>query len=50
MLDTYDADRMPEQARARLKHELSSALAPLQDESGRLQTGWGLRLVQATAA
>ncbi|ALK30608.1 class I SAM-dependent methyltransferase [Burkholderia plantarii] len=50
MLDTYDADRMPEEARARLKRELWPALAPLQDENGRLQTGWGLRLIQATAA
>ncbi|MBI0328651.1 class I SAM-dependent methyltransferase [Burkholderia plantarii] len=50
LLDTYDADRMPEAARARLKRELWPALASLQDENGRLQTGWGLRLIQATAA
>jgi ubiquinone/menaquinone biosynthesis C-methylase UbiE len=50
MLDTYDADRMSEAARAQFKNELLSALAPMQHEDGTLKTGWGLRLVQASAA
>lgn len=50
MLDTYDADRMSEAARAQFKSELLSAFAPMQSDDGTLQTGWGLRLVQATAA
>ncbi|CAG9205086.1 hypothetical protein BCAR13_1560008 [Paraburkholderia caribensis] len=32
---------MSEEARAQLKSELSSALAPMQGENGTLQTGWG---------
>jgi SAM-dependent methyltransferase len=50
MLDTYDADRMSEAARAQFKSELLSAFAPMQREDGTLKTGWGLRLIQATAA
>ncbi|WP_321789914.1 class I SAM-dependent methyltransferase [Paraburkholderia sp. J94] len=50
MLDTYDADRLPETARTQFKSELLAAFAPMQGEDGKLQTGWGLRLVQATAA
>ncbi|MBB3258404.1 SAM-dependent methyltransferase [Paraburkholderia bannensis] len=50
MLDTYDADRLSETARAQFKSELLAAFAPMQGEDGKLQTGWGLRLVQATAA
>jgi SAM-dependent methyltransferase len=50
MLDTYDADRMSEAARAQFKNELLSAFAPMQREDGTLKTGWGLRLIQATAA
>jgi len=49
MLDTYDADRMSETVRAQFKSELLSAFAPMQREDGRLKTGWGLRLVQASA-
>jgi ubiquinone/menaquinone biosynthesis C-methylase UbiE len=49
MLDTYDADRMPETARAQFKSELLSALASVQREDGTLKTGWGLRLIQASA-
>ncbi|CAN7759103.1 class I SAM-dependent methyltransferase [Caballeronia sp. LjRoot31] len=50
MLDTYDADRMSETARAQFKSELLSAFAPMQREDGTLKTGWGLRLIQASAA
>lgn len=49
MLDTYDADRMSETARAQFKSELLSAFAPMQREDGTLKTGWGLRLIQASA-
>ncbi|MFM0366992.1 class I SAM-dependent methyltransferase [Paraburkholderia sediminicola] len=50
MLDTYDADRMSETARAQFKSELLAAFAPVQREDGTLNTGWGLRLIQASAA
>jgi ubiquinone/menaquinone biosynthesis C-methylase UbiE len=50
MLDTYDADRMSETARAQFKSELLAAFAPMQREDSTLNTGWGLRLVQASAA
>ncbi|WP_175878266.1 class I SAM-dependent methyltransferase [Burkholderia sp. BCC0097] len=50
MLDTYDTDRMSEATRAQFKSELLSALAPMQREDSTLKTGWGLRLIQATAA
>ncbi|WP_224005294.1 class I SAM-dependent methyltransferase [Paraburkholderia tropica] len=50
MLETYDADRLSETARAQFKSELLAAFAPMQGEDGKLQTGWGLRLVQATSA
>ncbi len=50
MLDTYDTDRMSEAARAQFKSELLSAFAPMQREDSTLKTGWGLRLIQATAA
>ncbi|RKT24404.1 methyltransferase family protein [Paraburkholderia sp. RAU2J] len=50
MLDTYDADRMSETARAQFKSELLSAFAPMRREDGTLKTGWGLRLIQASAA
>jgi len=50
MRDTYDADRMSEATRAQFKSELLSAFASMQSENGTLQTGWGLRLIQATAA
>lgn len=49
MLDTYDTDRMSETARAQFKSELLSAFAPMQREDGTLKTGWGLRLIQASA-
>ncbi|TDN67267.1 class I SAM-dependent methyltransferase [Paraburkholderia sp. BL10I2N1] len=49
MLDTYDTDRMSETARAHFKSELLSAFAPMQREDGTLKTGWGLRLIQASA-
>ena len=50
MLDTYDTDRMSEAARAQFKSELLSAFAPMLREDSTLKTGWGLRLIQATAA
>lgn len=50
MLDTYDTDRMSEVARAQFKSKLLSAFAPFQREDGTIKTGWGLRLVQASAA
>jgi ubiquinone/menaquinone biosynthesis C-methylase UbiE len=47
LLETYDVDRMSEEARAQYRRELLTALARLQRADGTLQTGWGLRLVQA---
>lgn len=49
MLETYNTDRMSESVRAQFRSALLSALAPMQREDGTLKTGWGLRLVQASA-
>ncbi len=49
MLETYDADRLPEAARQAFRERLLAALAPLCDAQGRLDTAWGLRLVRARA-
>ncbi|WP_150740647.1 methyltransferase domain-containing protein [Pandoraea anapnoica] len=50
MLDTYDTDRMSATTRSQFKGELFSAFAAIQREDGTLKTGWGLRLIQASAA
>jgi ubiquinone/menaquinone biosynthesis C-methylase UbiE len=49
MLETYDADRLPEAAQETFRVRLLAALAPLCDARGRLDTAWGLRVVQARA-
>jgi SAM-dependent methyltransferase len=49
MLETYDADRLPETAQDEFRERLLAALAPLCDAQGRLDTAWGLRVVRARA-
>lgn len=50
LTQTYEVDRLPSQVRSRLGARLVAALAALQDETGRVPTGWTLRLVCAHAA
>lgn len=50
LLDTYDIDRLDDEARRRLRIAFLDAAAPLQDGDGKIATGWGLRLVRARAA
>lgn len=50
LLDTYDIDRLDDDARQRLRGAFLDAVAPLQDGDGKIATGWGLRLVRARAA
>ncbi|RKP46070.1 class I SAM-dependent methyltransferase [Trinickia fusca] len=47
LVETYDVDRLPDDARHRLKDQLIPALSRLQDTDGTIRTGWGIRLVQA---
>lgn len=49
LLQTYSIDRMSDSARARLREQLIEGLAPLQQENGTIQTGWGMRLVRGRA-
>lgn len=50
LLDTYDIDRLDDDARQRLRSAFLGAVAPLQAVDGLIATGWGLRLVRARAA
>ena len=50
LLDTYDIDRLDDDARQRLRSAFLDAVAPLQAVDGLIATGWGLRLVRARAA
>jgi ubiquinone/menaquinone biosynthesis C-methylase UbiE len=50
LTDTYDIDRLDDDARQRLRSAFLDAAAPLQDGDGKIATGWGLRLVRARAA
>lgn len=50
LLDTYDIDRLDDDARRRLRSAFLDAVAPLQAVDGLIATGWGLRLVRARAA
>lgn len=50
LLDTYDIDRLDDDARRRLRGAFMEAAAPLQAGDGSIATGWGLRLVRARAA
>lgn len=50
LLDTYDIDRLDDEARRRLRSAFLDAVAPLQAGDGTIATGWGLRLVRARAA
>lgn len=49
LTETYDVDRLPHEARSQLRDQLIPAWAGLQDDRGRIHTGWGLRLVRARA-
>lgn len=48
--DTYDIDRLDDDARQRLRGAFLEAAAPLQAGDGLIATGWGLRAVRARAA
>jgi len=48
--DTYDIDRLDDDARQRLRGAFMDAVAPLQAGDGLIATGWGLRAVRARAA
>ncbi|PLY44304.1 SAM-dependent methyltransferase [Janthinobacterium sp. ROICE36] len=50
LTDTYDIDRLDDDARQRLRSAFLDAVAPLQSGDGTIATGWGLRLVRARAA
>ncbi|MGK5055892.1 class I SAM-dependent methyltransferase [Janthinobacterium sp. LB2P49] len=50
LTDTYDIDRLDDDARQRLRSAFMDAVAPLQNGDGKIATGWGLRLVRARAA
>ena len=50
LLDTYDIDRLDDEARQRLRSAFLDAVAPLQAVDGLIATGWGLRRVRARAA
>jgi ubiquinone/menaquinone biosynthesis C-methylase UbiE len=50
LLDTYDIDRLDDDARQRLRGAFLDAVTPLQAGDGTIATGWGLRLVRARAA
>lgn len=50
LLDTYDIDRLDDDARQRLRQAFLDAVGCLQDADGTIASGWGLRLVRAQAA
>ncbi|KAB8050965.1 methyltransferase domain-containing protein [Janthinobacterium rivuli] len=50
LLDTYDIDRLDDEARRRLQTAFLNAINGLLREDGKVATGWGLRLVRARAA
>ena len=50
LLDTYDIDRLDDDARQRLRGAFLDAVAHLQTGDAVITTGWGLRLVRARAA
>ncbi|MEG1115474.1 MAG: SAM-dependent methyltransferase, partial [Janthinobacterium sp.] len=50
LLDTYDIDRLDDEARQRLQTAFLDAINGLLREDGKIATGWGLRLVRARAA
>lgn len=47
--DTYDLDQLTPKGQALLRQLLAVAVIPLQREDGSIPTGWGLRLIRATA-
>lgn len=48
--DTYDLDRLSAAGQALLKQRLETSVTALQRADGTIPTGWGLRLIRATAA
>ncbi|MBK5539135.1 class I SAM-dependent methyltransferase [Pseudomonas sp. TH05] len=48
--DTYDLDRLSTAGQALLKQRLETSVTALQRADGTIATGWGLRLIRATAA
>lgn len=49
LVETYDIDRLSQDARERLRDRLIPALSDLSDAQGLVDTGWGLRLIRARA-
>lgn len=49
LVETYDIDRLSDDARHRLKERLLPALSQLQEADGTIRTGWAVRLVRARA-
>ncbi|RFU49786.1 class I SAM-dependent methyltransferase [Paraburkholderia sp. DHOC27] len=47
---TYDVDRLSPKGRGMLRERLLPALAAVQDDDGRIRTGWSQRLITARAA
>jgi ubiquinone/menaquinone biosynthesis C-methylase UbiE len=49
LTETYDIDRLPAPAKARLRERFIHALSALQQSDGTICTGWGVRLIRAQA-
>lgn len=49
LVETYDIDRLSDDARRQLREELIPALSRVQDAQGKVRTGWGLRFLRARA-
>lgn len=49
LVETYNIDRLSDGARLKLKDTLVAELGRNVDSDGKLQTGWGLRFIQAHA-
>lgn len=49
LLETYDIDRLPDEARDELQTRLLAAFARLAQADGTIRTGFGLRLIRAHA-
>lgn len=48
--ETYDVDRLTPAAKAQLNERFRASITHLQQEDGSFPTGWGLRLIRASAA
>jgi ubiquinone/menaquinone biosynthesis C-methylase UbiE len=48
--ETYDVDRLTPAAKTQLKERFRASITHLQQEDGSFPTGWGLRLIRASAS